>query len=183
MSIQLQCEGCGKTIKAPREAAGKQAKCPACGHPVYIPSPEDEIDELPLAAEDVNELKREQALLEERRRLDRILAKEDRTPPEGSAANPPRTSGSVIRGTVGAAASTGPGSEADLESMVVEYLKAMRDSDLARADTALNTLLRQRTEARAIVERLVADQIPPPDMTRVPSAVYQGFLRNLRSQL
>ena len=70
--IPIQCESCGKHMKAPREAAGKAAKCPACGHSVYIPIPPEEADELPLAPEDADELRREEALLEERRRLDRI---------------------------------------------------------------------------------------------------------------
>lgn len=172
--IQLQCENCGKYVKAPREAAGKQAKCPGCGHSIYIPSP-DEVEELPLAPEDTDELRREAALLEERRRLDRILAREERAPAEG--ASPSRSGGARIP----ASAPTG-GAQAT-EEAVIEYLTAMRDADFDRAQESLDVLRRNRAEARQIVDRLAVDQIPPPSMTRVPAPVYQGFLKNLRSQL
>lgn len=182
--IQLQCESCGKHMKAPPEAAGKSAKCPACGHSVYIPSPADEVDELPLAPENEEELRREETLLEERRRLDRILAKEDRAPAEG--ANPSRgagnreTTGSY--GPRGGATSSGASNPA-VEQAVVEYLMAMRDSNLEGAEAAMDILKRYRGEARRIVERLAADQIPPSQLARVPGPVYQGFLKKLRAEL
>src|SRR3954465_3147563 len=34
--IKVKCSGCGKTIKAADEWAGKQGKCPGCGKPVTI---------------------------------------------------------------------------------------------------------------------------------------------------
>ncbi|HOB73051.1 MAG TPA: hypothetical protein PKG54_00870 [Phycisphaerae bacterium] len=181
--IQLQCENCGKYVKAPQEAAGKQAKCPGCGHNIYIPHP-DEVEELPLAPEDTEELRREAALQEERRRLDRILAREERVPAEG--ANPTRSSG--LREPAGGAgtripASVPSGSGQMVEDAVIEYLGAMRDADFDRAEQVLDILRRNRAEARQIVDRLAVDQIPPPSMTRVPAPVYQGFLRNLRAQL
>jgi DNA-directed RNA polymerase subunit RPC12/RpoP len=180
--IQLQCENCGKHMKAPSEAAGKQAKCPACGHSVYIPSPPEEVEELPLAPEDTESLRREEALLEERRRLDRILAREERAPVEG--ATPSRSAGlreGAASSRLPASAPTSPSQF--VEQAVIDYLSAMRDSDLERATDALETLKRNRADARQIVDRLAADQIPPPQMTRVPAPVYQGFLKNLRSQL
>jgi hypothetical protein len=189
MSIQLQCENCGKYVKAPREAAGRQAKCPACGHSIYIPNPADEVEELPLAPEDSEDVRREQALLEERRRLDRILSREDRAPVEGGTGTRPSGSreaaGSRDSGSFRMPASLTPGGAPgqDLEELVIDYLGAMRDSDLDRAHEALAHIQRRRDEARRIVDRLAADQIPPPQMTRVPPAVYQGFLKNLRAQL
>jgi hypothetical protein len=182
--IQLQCESCGKHMKAPREAAGKAAKCPACGHSVYIPTPPEEVDELPLAPEDADELRREEALLEERRRLDRILSKEDRAPAEG--ANPTRGAGN--RESVGgygarAAAPSSGGPNQAVEQAVIEYLMAMRDSNFEGAEAAMDLLKRYRGDARRIVERLAADQIPPPQMARVPGPVYQGFLKKLRAEL
>lgn len=172
--IQLQCESCGKSVRAPSEAAGKQAKCPSCGHTIYIPSPQEEVEELPLAPEDTDFFQREAALLEERRRLDRILSREDRTPPERSAPSRPAAAQNE---PVGLSAG------ADAEMLVIDYLCAMRDSDFDRAQESLAGLRRHRTEARQVIDRLAADQIPPPQMTRVPPAVYQGFLKNLRIQL
>lgn len=178
--IELQCESCGKHVRAPREAAGRQAKCPACGHSIYIPTPEDEMGELPLAPEDNDALRREAALIEEGRRLDRILAREDRAPVEGATRSGARGE-AAGGGRMPGAGSAAAGQE--VEAAVIEYLTAMRDSNLEQADRAMAVLRHQRAEARQIVERLAADQIPPAQMARVPAAVYQGFLKNLRSHL
>jgi len=156
VSIELRCESCGKRLQAPRESAGKRSKCPACQHEVYIPTPEDEIEELPFAPEDAADLAREASLQAERRRLDRALAHEDGSPPEEAAS---------------------------LQEIVVAFLVAMRDSDLSRADDLLAALRRRQSEAVQAVDRLAADQIPPAEMAGVPPGVYQGFLKSLRSQL
>lgn len=36
--MNLRCSKCGKSLKAPDEAAGKLCKCPACGHTFTLPS-------------------------------------------------------------------------------------------------------------------------------------------------
>jgi hypothetical protein len=184
LSIELHCSSCGKLIRAPREAAGRRSRCPACGNSLYIPTPEDEIQELPLAPEDEVERRQEEELLAERRRLDRILLRETSLPGE-----PPARSGDAAgRSGGGAARESVPrepvssGAES-IESVVLAWLRAMRQSDLSRADQHLHTLLRQRAEAVALLDRLAADQMPPPAMADVPPAVYHGFLRNLRTQL
>ena len=122
--LRLNCEHCGAGIKAPRSVAGQRHTCPQCGGSVYIPMPEEDIEEIALAKE----------------------------------------GGSV-------------------EAVVIAYLRAMRDSNLDVADEAMALLLKQRKAARSYVEQLTADQIPPPELAQVPPAVYQGFLKNLLSQL
>ena len=37
MAISVDCQNCGKTLKAKDSAAGKTAKCPGCGEPIQIP--------------------------------------------------------------------------------------------------------------------------------------------------
>jgi len=170
VSIELHCEGCGKTLKAPDAAAGKRSKCPACGHEVYIPTPLEQIEELPLAPEDSDELQREAALQAERRRLDRILARETEDGPGG--------------GAPGGASQRPPGGRGHtVEEVVLAYLAAMRDSDFSRAEQILDLLRRSRADAIRIIDRLAADDIPPAPMAGVPAGVYRGFLKNLRSQL
>lgn len=166
MSIELRCESCGKLLKAPAGAAGKRKQCPSCGHELYVPTPGNEIEELPLAPEDTADRLREEALLAERRRIDRAIAHED--------------AGDASRAPAGRAASSGG---ATLQQAVVAFLVAMRDSDLNQADALLPALQRQRAEALRVVDALAADQIPPAELANVPSGVYQGFLKNLRSQL
>jgi len=184
----MQCEHCGKTIRAPHEMAGKQGKCPGCGNMVYIPTPEDEIEELPLAPVDDQDLRREQELLAERRRLDGLLAREQKAPPEpgpsrkteGSGAN----AGHEVRPS-GPAPSPQAGSTGGtrIEKAVIAFLVAMRKSDLDAAERAMNVIHLQPRTARDYIDRLAADQIPPPEMSGVPAGVYQGFLKNLRSRL
>lgn len=170
VDIELTCEKCGKLVQAPREAAGRRGKCPYCQASVYIPTPQSELQELPLAAEDGRDLELERALQDERRRIERLWQKE--TSPE----------------PVGHAGRTSPGSPSGLsrsgiEDAVQTYLRAMRDSNLGMADEALARLVRQPFEVRQVVQRLISDQIPPPALAGVPPAVYQGFLKNLLAQL
>ena len=37
MPIEVQCQSCGKVLKAKESAAGKKAKCPQCGEVLQIP--------------------------------------------------------------------------------------------------------------------------------------------------
>lgn len=38
MSISVQCSGCGKSLKAKDELAGRRVKCPDCGQVVVVPT-------------------------------------------------------------------------------------------------------------------------------------------------
>jgi len=69
------------------------------------------------------------------------------------------------------------------EKAVTAYLTAMRDSDFDAAERAVSALRLQPRVAKELIDRLAADQIPPPEMANVPPGVYQGFLKSLRSRL
>jgi len=171
MSIELTCEKCGHHIRAKREAAGKWAKCPNCQNDLYIPTPEEEIEELPLAPEDASDLQREEQLQAERRQLERALSHEG------------ESSGEPIPAPDGSTKGPAPAQRTSVKGVVMTYLIAMRDSDFDRAETAIQLLATQKAKAIEIIDALAADQIPPAEMTNVPAGVYQGFLKNLRSQL
>lgn len=176
MSIEIRCESCGKIVRASKELAGKRADCPGCSHSLYIPSPPEELEELPLSPENPDDLRREAELLAERRRLDKTLARDDQ-----ADANLIRIPDSTSYAP--SLDSTDKGVHAPLEQAVHAFLAAMRDSNLSQAEQALESLRSQPAAALEIVEHLAADQIPPTEMADVPSAVYQGFLKSLRSQL
>jgi DNA-directed RNA polymerase subunit RPC12/RpoP len=36
-SVSFACAGCGKTVKARAELAGKKVKCPQCGQVIPVP--------------------------------------------------------------------------------------------------------------------------------------------------
>ncbi|MDB4638089.1 MAG: hypothetical protein P8M30_08820 [Planctomycetaceae bacterium] len=40
MTIKFNCGGCGKSLKASEDKAGKTGKCPDCGEPILVPLPE-----------------------------------------------------------------------------------------------------------------------------------------------
>lgn len=44
MSISVDCQNCGKTLKAKDTAAGKTAKCPDCGELIRIPELNEVLD-------------------------------------------------------------------------------------------------------------------------------------------
>ncbi len=179
MKIELRCEDCGKIVRAPREAAGKRAKCPSCGSDLYIPTPEDELEELPLAPEDTDAVRREAALQAERRQLERIIS-HDRAGASGGEPPAGRARGGR---SAPAAAAGGGGGGGDVDALVIDYLRALRDANLDGADETLGVLKTQRARARQVVERLIGDQIPPPELADVPPAVYQGFLKRLGGEL
>ena len=180
--MKLHCEKCGAGIQAPREMAGSMGKCPSCNNSMYIPTPEDEIEELPLVAEDTLDLQKEARLQAERRRLDSLLAHENRIPDaaDGSDAHA-RTSAAT--GRSGMAESGAAGSSSRTEQALHKYLTAVRDSDLDTAERALNVLKLQPRTARELIDRLAADQIPPPEVANVHPGVYQGMLKTLRGKL
>ena len=182
MSVELRCEGCGKTLRAPREKSGMRSKCPSCGHELYIPTPEDEIEEFALAPEDAKGLEREAKLQRERLELDRSLS-HDRDSAAGGEMSRPGDKGSASSGAGARSAGSGAGSGINVERSVLAFLSAMRNSDLGRADLAVTELQRDRAAALRQIDQLVADQIPPAQMADLQAAVYQGFLRKLRSQL
>jgi hypothetical protein len=47
MPIELECSGCGKTLRVPDEHAGKQARCPGCKTVLTVPSPPHDFAPLP----------------------------------------------------------------------------------------------------------------------------------------
>jgi DNA-directed RNA polymerase subunit RPC12/RpoP len=169
VAVELKCEGCGKTLKAQDDQAGKRSKCPACGHEVYIPMPEDKIEELPLAPQDEQDIEQEQELLQETRDIEHSISQE----PANTAGKEPH-----VPSRAGSAATS-----QDIQSLVIEFLIAMRDSDLDKANSVMPALKQRRDEAIEAVDILANEAIPPDEMGDVPPAVYQGFLKNLRSQL
>lgn len=46
MPIPITCPSCGKTLRAPDSAAGKQARCPACSAQIMVPEPVHEAEEV-----------------------------------------------------------------------------------------------------------------------------------------
>jgi hypothetical protein len=115
-------------------------------------------------------------LEEERKRIEAQLRAERRPPAEEGR-------GSVVRGGAAGGSTAGTTGASEVHDMVVDYLVLMRSSELVQAEAVLANLLKNRQLAREVVDRMAADAVPPAELAEVPPALFQGFLKNLRSQL
>jgi DNA-directed RNA polymerase subunit RPC12/RpoP len=169
VSVEFHCGNCGRLVRAPRESAGQRGKCPYCKQSIYIPSPPDELEEIPLAPVDEEDLRRRDAL---DREAERMLADVDRAGdlPEGDAgpASEPRRRGS---------------DDVDLEGLVISAVQALRKSDLDRADRLLGRLREHRDRSLDYVQAMMLDEIPPSELEDCPPALYKGFLRTILQRL
>ena len=177
MDIEIRCESCGKRLGVPRQMAGQRQACPVCHHDLYVPLPEEEIEDLPLSPENPEDLEREARLKAERRRLDLALAREaDPGPGVHEAASRAARISPPASGQPSAAPEM-------VQRAIMAYLAAMRDADLDSAERALTTVRLQPRKAAEILDRMASDALPPPGFEKVPPPVFQGFLRTLRSSL
>lgn len=181
MTIKLHCEHCGAGVQAPRDLAGGMSKCPSCGNSIYVPTPEDELEELPLAPEDISDLRKEAMLQEERRKVDAMLAGENRVPGADDEGRSRPQSGGATGGRAAGAQPAAGGNR--MEAALSRYLVAMRNADADTAERAFAVLNLQPRTVREMIDRLATDSVPPPEMAGVPAGVYQGFLKTLRSRL
>jgi hypothetical protein len=174
MSIELHCPQCGKQIRAPDDAGGRFGKCPYCERKVYIPTPPEAIEEIPLAPIDTEEERREEELRREAMELAAKVAHDKSTLPagEGSAHAP---TGSVRRPEV-------PGEVVDIGEEVERFVLAMRDSKLDQAEKAVNALKRTGQRGKDYVQGVMLDEMPP-DYENVPAPLAKGFLKALLGRL
>jgi hypothetical protein len=168
VSVEFHCSKCSKLIRAPREAAGNRGKCPYCKQSVYIPTPAEDLEAIPLAPVDEgggggeNETDREaEDLLSRMGRDDTPVADADSG---GSTDEPARESG-------------------DVAELVVEAVRALQASDLDRVEGLVRQLRANRSKARAHLQSLLMDEVPPPALEDCPPALYSGFLRSLWGRL
>jgi hypothetical protein len=166
MSIQFHCEGCGKLVQAPDSTGGRQGKCPACGHIMYVPLPAEQREEIPLAQEDPQEEQQRRRLLQESQKALGEVAREHRPvpEPEGPPAPAARAAG-------------------DMESLIVEYVLAMTEGQLDRADRLSTQITQDPDRAHEAMERISGEGRARPELKGLPRPVLVGFLKQLRSQL
>jgi hypothetical protein len=171
MPIEFHCEHCGKLIRSGEEHAGKHGKCPACHQSVYIPTPSDQLEPLHLAPLDEKEERERQKMLQASRELAQRLLREREAGPDtghGRAAAP----------------ASAPGGDArlnpDMETLVIEYAICMADGNLAEAEELAVDIRRNMKQAEDVMQRLTLDEMPPPQLTKIPRPVLVGFFRQLR---
>ena len=175
MSIELHCPKCMKLIRAPDNAGGRHGKCPYCEAVVYVPMPENLVEEIPLAPIDQEDERREEELRRETARYAASLDKE-RDNPRGSA------EGAVSRSAGAPRPQEVPGEVIDIPANVEQFVQAMGDSKLDDADRVVARLKRTGARARDYVEGLLLDPTPSP-IGSLPKPLVQGFLKALVQRL
>ena len=173
MAIEFHCSKCEKLIRAPDTSGGRRGKCPYCKESVYIPTPPEEHEEIPLAPVDVQEEERDRRLREESARFAAALDREE-----------------PAKYDVGAPVAGGEGApalprdlEIDVADVVRDYLAAMVASEMERAEDTVRQLKAHAAQAKKHVQQMMVDELPPADMGDIPVAVYKGFLRTLLKRL
>jgi len=169
MAIEFHCDHCGKHIRTADENAGKRGKCPHCQQSVYIPTPSEDIELLKLAPLDPEEERRKQQMEEETRRVvERIRAERD-VPPE--------------RGKPQQQAAAAPSGDArlsaDMERLLVDYAVKMAEGKLPEAQEIAKELRANHELANEAIQRLMSDDMPPPQLAKIPRPVLIKFFKQL----
>ena len=192
MPIELHCQHCNQLVRAPDQAAGKRAKCPYCHQEVYVPTPPDQVEELELAPLDESWKDQKHRLDEEAERISEALRHEKGVPEEGGSGTAAAGAGPAAGGIPlagegpGAAGSAAPApgpSRSGVERLVIEYLLAMKNSQLADAEALGRKLAGQAGEAKEFAQQLFLDPMPPPELADLAPGLLKGLLKKLLSQL
>jgi hypothetical protein len=168
MMIEFHCTHCDKLVRTGAEHAGKYGRCPFCHQSVYIPTPSDQLEPLPLEPVDQAAEEEQQRLVRETRDLTlQILSEKERLPDIGPA-SPTGSTMDVLPPRV------------DVETLVIEYALCMAEGDLAAAEELAAEIRTNMAAAEAFMQRLTLDEIPHPRLARIPRPVLVGFFKQLR---
>jgi len=171
VSIEFHCSHCGKLVRAPDNAGGRRGKCPYCKQSVYIPTPSEQLEELPLTPVDETEEQRIQRLEAEARAVQEQILADKQSAPEA----PPAAESALPADPLAVLG--------DPQEFVVEYVRALHASDLERAEEVLAQLRPHRDAVAKAIERLRVDPVPPPALAGIPPNLLQGFLKKLAEEL
>lgn len=175
MAIEFHCPYCGKHIRAADEHGGKHGSCPSCHQKVYVPTAEEQIEPLKVAPVDEAFAREQAKLMRETHDLThRLLHERDLPDAKGGKAAPASGPSSPP-----AAASPPPPPRVDVEQMVIEYAVCMADGSLDEAREIATELRPYGKQVNEVVQRLLLDEIPPPQLARIPRPVLNGFLKQL----
>ncbi len=169
MPIEFHCNHCGKLVKTGDEHAGKYGRCPSCHQTVYIPTPSDKIELLQIAPlDDRAELERAKLLRETRDLQHKLLRERELADNPGNRAHV--TNPQVLEPKI------------DVETLVIEYALAMADGNLTEAQELAGDIRKNMKAAEDVLQRLTVDEMPPPQLARIPRAVLIGFFKQLRER-
>ncbi len=178
MPIEFRCEHCNKEIRAPETTAGRTGKCPHCKGLNYVPLPEDEVGELPLAPLDRNEELRRSRAAAEDMALQWKLLHERASPDDPRSRNPGRTA----TANRPASAPTGA-SRRQLTAQIVSYVENLSQGKLTEADQLSRQLGSQKSDVGKILDEMMSEDLNGYGLPTLPRPVLVGFLKKLRMKI
>lgn len=160
MPISFHCESCKKKITAPDNAGGKWGKCPFCNHKCYVPTQRkaDE-EELKLAPIDEEEEKKYEQMMRETRGLTNVLLHQKESPPEPGQ--------------------NGRADDKQLADRIITYLRQMADGKLDEAHVTADRIVPYKSQAKAMLEKILLAKKPEPALADVPKKALVGFVREM----
>ncbi len=176
MPIEFHCNHCGKLVRAPDNAGGKHGQCPGCHQSVYVPTPSDQIEVLDVAPIDqAAEREAQRAAREAQQLAQRLLHERDAGPERAADAD------AKARGAGGGTFMPRPEHRPDMRRLVIDYALAMASSSIDRAEKLAQEIRSDMRSAEKAIEAVTVDEIPPPELAKIPRPVLNGFFRSLRS--
>jgi hypothetical protein len=162
MTIRFRCEACNKTVEAPDSAAGKQGKCPYCGHSCYIAAPVQDEDLIPLSPmDDDGPTRTEDELKELERQLLHEMSGEPDVPLEHK---------DDLKSE-------------DLHHLVVNYVMDLYGGNIERADAVAQKLKMFKFTAIEAAQDFQRGKVTEDALKAVPPRVLKGFLAALVEKL
>lgn len=182
MPIELHCNHCGKLVRAPDDAGGKHGKCPACHQTVYIPTPSDQLEALPLEPVDgAFERRKKQLLHEAAEMAARVMRDREGLGPEKPGDRAERLAAAERAAErASAAPARAPATASQVNEWVIRYAASVATGDLAQAERLQEEIRANPKLAEDAIQRILVDEIPPPALAKVPRPVLVGIFKKLR---
>jgi DNA-directed RNA polymerase subunit RPC12/RpoP len=175
MAITFHCQHCGKKIEAPDGSGGRWGRCPACNGKVYVPSLDEDVDDLRLAPlDEADEQKRRPMLAETFALTSQIL--QEKTVPIPDDQTPTQPDDSLVMPLPRM-------SDTELQEEIIGYLRMMADGDLEKAQLSSDIIVAHGRQAIAVLDRIALSQIPDKRLAAIPPHVMSALIRDLRTKI
>jgi hypothetical protein len=167
VSINLNCEKCGKKIKAPDDAGGKFGSCPKCGNKCYIPLPLPEGEkELTLAPLDDDSEMTHDEMMRQTHDLTENILNETAVPDDDKS----------HRGHVVA-------TEKEILKHIIIWVRQMVAGQLEPAGATAEKLKEHSAMTKDIISRMRRAQSPESELADISPSLLTGLMKQLYSQL
>ncbi len=168
MTIEFHCEHCGKLVRVPKATGGRRGECPYCHGSLFIPSPEEQGEALPLAPLDAEEERLRQQDIQESLEAERILGEETSRVEAG-----PRLS----------QMDTADVKSEDMHHLVVNYCLDAFAGEIGRAETHVVKLNQHSGPNHEAVKDFLTGKASEPALGRIPPKVLKGLLKSLAERV